>query len=51
MTFRDYSFPSVMTGTPSPAHHTPWLYALDDSLEAYLADKPKPEEIQKAAGE
>lgn len=51
MTFRDFSFPSVMTGTPSPAHHTPWLYALDDSLEAYLSDTPKPEEIKLASGE
>jgi trimethylamine monooxygenase len=51
MKFRDYSFPSVITGTPSPAHHTPWLYALDDSLEAYLSDEPKPEEIRHAAGE
>ncbi len=39
MTFRDYSFPSLMTGTPSPPHHTPWIDALDDSLEAYLANK------------
>jgi trimethylamine monooxygenase len=51
MTFRDYSFPSVMTGTPSPAHHTPWLYALDDSLEAYLSDTPIEAEIRRAAGE
>lgn len=38
MTFRDYSFASLMTGTQSPPHHTPWLEALDDSLETYLAD-------------
>jgi trimethylamine monooxygenase len=23
----------------SPPHHTPWLKALDDSLEAYLSEK------------
>lgn len=39
MTFRDHSYRSLMTGTMSPPHHTPWLDALDDSLEAYLADE------------
>ena len=39
MTFRDHSYRSLMTGTMSPPHHTPWLEALDDSLEAYLSDK------------
>jgi len=36
MTFRDKSHASLMTGTKSPPHHTPWLEALDDSLESYL---------------
>jgi trimethylamine monooxygenase len=36
MTFRDNTYRSLMTGTMSPPHHTPWLDALDDSLEAYL---------------
>ena len=36
MTFRDKSHASLMTGTQSPPHHTPWLEALDDSLESYL---------------
>jgi len=36
MAFRDKSHASLMTGTESPPHHTPWLDALDDSLEAYL---------------
>jgi trimethylamine monooxygenase len=40
MTFRDYSYRSLMTGTMSPPHHTPWIDALDDSLAAYLADEP-----------
>ncbi|WP_286238126.1 NAD(P)-binding domain-containing protein [Neptuniibacter halophilus] len=39
MTFRDHSYRSLMTGTMSPPHHTPWIDALDDSLEAYLSDK------------
>lgn len=38
MNFRNHSYRSLMTGTVSPPHHTPWLEALDDSLEAYLAD-------------
>jgi trimethylamine monooxygenase len=36
MGFRDKSHASLMTGTQSPPHHTPWLKALDDSLDAYL---------------
>lgn len=39
MTFRDHSYRSLMTGTMSPPHHTPWIDALDDSLEAYLSDE------------
>ncbi|QJD58241.1 NAD(P)/FAD-dependent oxidoreductase [Pseudomonas sp. gcc21] len=38
MTFRDYSYRSLMTGTMAPRHHTRWLEAMDDSLEAYLAE-------------
>ncbi|WP_020680785.1 NAD(P)-binding domain-containing protein [Marinobacterium rhizophilum] len=40
MGFRNHSYRSLMTGTLAPPHHTPWLEALDDSLEAYLADTP-----------
>lgn len=36
LTYRDKAFPSVITGTMSPAHHTPWMQAMDDSLEAFL---------------
>lgn len=36
MAFRDNSYKSVTTGTMAPLHHTPWVEALDDSLEAYL---------------
>ncbi len=39
MAFRNHSYRSLMTGTMSPTHHTPWLDALDDSLEAYLCDE------------
>jgi trimethylamine monooxygenase len=37
MGFRNNSYRSLMTGTLAPNHHTPWLEALDDSLEAYLS--------------
>ncbi|MBL0374099.1 NAD(P)/FAD-dependent oxidoreductase [Rhizobium sp. KVB221] len=36
MGFRNNSYRSLMTGTMSPKHHTPWLEELDDSMEAYL---------------
>ena len=36
MTFRDNAYKSLMTGTMSPMHHTPWLEEMDDSMEAYL---------------
>lgn len=36
MGFRNNSYRSVMTGTMAPAHHTPWVDALDDSMAAYL---------------
>ena len=36
MGFRNNCYRSLMTGTMSPVHHTPWMEAMDDSLEAYL---------------
>jgi trimethylamine monooxygenase len=36
MGFRNNSYRSLMTGTMSPKHHTPWKEELDDSMEAYL---------------
>lgn len=38
LTYRNRSYPSVITGNVSPKHHTSWLEALDDSKEAFLAD-------------
>ena len=35
----DLGFPSTLTGTMAPAHHTPWLDALDDSMATYLLDE------------
>jgi trimethylamine monooxygenase len=40
LTYRDRSFPSTLTGTTAPVPHTPWIKALDDSLEAFLANEP-----------
>ena len=36
MGFRDNGHRSLMTGNMAPKHHTPWIEAMDDSLEAYL---------------
>jgi len=38
MGFRDGGHTSPMTGTKSPAHHTKWKEALDDSLDTYLGN-------------
>ena len=38
MTFRNKAHRSLMTGNMQPIHHTPWLEAMDDSMESYLAD-------------
>lgn len=39
LTYRDQSYPSTLTGTVAPKHHTAWMQALDDSMEAFLANK------------
>lgn len=36
MGFRDKSFRSIITGNMQPPHHTPWVQAMDDSLQSYL---------------
>jgi trimethylamine monooxygenase len=36
VTYRDRSYASTLTGTMAPPHHTRWMQALDDSLEAFL---------------
>jgi trimethylamine monooxygenase len=40
LTYRDRSFRSLITGTVAPLHHTPWLAAMDDSMESFLNGKP-----------
>jgi trimethylamine monooxygenase len=39
MGYRNKSYRSLMTGNQQPAHHTPWLEAMDDSLEAFMKVK------------
>lgn len=39
LTYRDNCYPSTLTGTMAPKHHTPWMQALDDSMAAFLANK------------
>lgn len=39
MGYRNKAYRSIVTGTMSPVHHTPWLEALDDSMETYLQVK------------
>src|SRR5690554_6615855 len=34
--YRNKSYHSAITGTLAPPHHTPWMEAMDDSLEAFL---------------
>merc|ERR1712168_729122 len=36
LTYRDQSFPSKFTGTPSPIHLRSFMDALDDSLETFM---------------
>ncbi len=39
MGFRNNAYRSLMTQTMSPKHHTPWLEAMDDSMESYLRNE------------
>lgn len=34
--YRNKSFTSPCTGTAGPVHHTPWIEAMDDSMEDFL---------------
>ena len=36
MGFRKNAYRSLMTGNMQAVHHTPWLEALDDSMDSYL---------------
>ncbi|MEM9447938.1 MAG: NAD(P)/FAD-dependent oxidoreductase [Cyanobacteria bacterium P01_E01_bin.6] len=37
--YRDKAFPSPCTGTKGTIHHTPWVEAMDDSMDCFLAVK------------
>ena len=37
--YRNRAFASPCTGTQAPIHHTPWLSAMDDSMQAFLSAK------------
>lgn len=37
LTYRDRTYRSTITGTMSPAHHTTWMKAMDDSIEAFMS--------------
>ena len=37
MGFRNNAYRSLITGNMQAEHHTPWLEAMDDSMEVYLA--------------
>ncbi len=36
LTYRDRSYVSLITGNKAPVHHTVWMKAMDDSLDAFL---------------
>ncbi len=38
MGFRNNAYRSLMTGNKQPVHHTPWMDAMDDSMESYLQE-------------
>lgn len=35
--YRDKAYPSPVTGTMAPVHHTPWAEAMDDSMATFLS--------------
>ncbi|MEG2731314.1 NAD(P)/FAD-dependent oxidoreductase [Brevundimonas sp.] len=43
MGYRNKCYTSVLTGTTAVPHHTPWLWAMDDSQDAYLRPPTKPD--------
>lgn len=36
--YRDTSFTSACTGTPSPVHHTPWWEEFDDTMVTFMGE-------------
>ena len=51
MGFRNNAYRSLMTGTMAPVHHTPWMEAMDDSMESYLeADSEAEKKFREVVG-
>ena len=51
MGFRNNAYRSLMTGTMSPVHHTPWMEAMDDSMDSYLnADSESEKKFREVVG-
>jgi len=46
--YRNKGYPSVLTGTVAPPHHTPWMLAMDDSLEDFLHGEGVPVQQEEA---
>jgi len=46
--YRDRSFTSACTGTPSPVHHTPWWEEFDDTMATFMGEGSKPEVARSA---
>ena len=51
MGFRDISYRSLMTWNMQPFHHTPWVEAMDDSIESYLQTESSPSEPSEKKSE
>ena len=39
LTYRDKQFKSIFTGTLSPAHHSSFMEAMDDSMACFMGKK------------
>ena len=51
MGFRNNAYRSLMTGTMSPVHQTPWMEAMDDSMDSYLnADSESEKKFREVVG-
>lgn len=48
MGFRNRSYRSPITGSMAIPHHTPWMDAMDDSMESYLSNRS--DQPQKVTG-
>ena len=49
--YRNHAFASPCTGTVAPVHHTPWLKAMDDSMQAFMETKVADTQAKPTAAE